>query len=374
MKRVIFAVVGDASQQGQVRQAHEADADLSGAARGARHLFVREVGDVDHVVEEAHRVGDGVAERLPVELAAVAREDGELDRAEHTALAREERLLAAGVRRADRAEVGRGVGRLDRVEEQQARLAARDDGLGDVAQQRIGAHGAGLGCGGVAELEALAARRGAQERFGQAKREPHPAEPFGLAARRAHEVADVRMADLEDGQVRARPPAGAAVHLGRVREELDEGERAGRATAGAMNGRARGPQVREVHARASGTLLDQGRARQRGVDRRERVLRLEHVAGRQIPRAPGVRQDGDAREEPLALHHLGVAAGDPRALVRGLGLGHGSGHALRDRREVALARRGRQRAQHRGLRLTHLGVDLFAHATRLGIADPCPLE
>jgi hypothetical protein len=127
-------VIGDAEADESLGEAHHAEPDLARAARGLRHRLERIAADLDHVVEEAHRVARHGVEPRPVEdrlAARVENEAREIQRAQVARFVGEQRHLAAGIGRFQRAELRGGVRAPDRVAEDEPRVTALPCRFGD---------------------------------------------------------------------------------------------------------------------------------------------------------------------------------------------------------------------------------------------------
>ena len=302
----LLRVVRDPCRDQQIGEAHDPEPDLAVAADRLGDLGQREGARVDDVVEEAHAQRDGLAQRLPVEVAGrLVPEPRDVHRAERARLPGEQRHLAAWVRRLDRAERRRRVGAVDGVEEDHARVAAEPGGAHGLVEQCGGVLAAALfPVARVDEGDLLAACSGLQEGVGDGERE---VEALGgdAVVLRVDEGADVGVVDAQDAHVRA-------VALSALRDEARDvvvvaqhGDGAAGRAVGGGDGLALAAEPGEVEAGAAAVLLDHRRGLGGRHDRLERVLDRQHEAGGEgAPAAAGVHQRRGVGQEAQAGHRV----------------------------------------------------------------------
>ena len=271
---------------------------------------------------------------------------GRAERAEHAALAGEERLLSAGVGGARRAQLGRRVPGRDRVEEQQGGIAGLADDLRDGAKESDRRDPARRLAARVAQRVVAAAARGFEQRIAHAHGETGAAQRVRLPGS-LHEREDVRMRVGQDHEVRALPAPRKGVDARRVGDQLGEGDGPRRDAPRAPDGGPARAEPGEVDADAAGALLDARGPPQGLVDRVEGVARLEHEArGELASRASArVREDGHARPEAPVAQRAREALGPGRARAGGLRLGDGPADPIRHCAQPRLARRGDARTE-----------------------------
>ncbi len=291
-------------------------------------LRERQAVDLDDVVEHARENFHDLAELFPVEVRVIAErrhdELREIDRAEQARAVRRQRLLAAGVGRANVLAPPVVVHLVDAIDEHEAGLgkvvrrghdhvphAPRRQRAVDPARDepaRVG-HVVGLArpvapddLRGVAELDLvlgglllgdrerelprLVVLHGIHELVGDQQRQVELAQPAVLAFR-ADEVHRVGMADVERAHLRAAPTAGRRDREAHLVVDIHERERPGGISARSAHIGAARPQRRELVADAASGLQRKAglmdlvqdvvhrvlnRSRHRAIDRRSRGL------------------------------------------------------------------------------------------------------
>ncbi len=297
-------VVLDLHEEKEVGQAHDPESD---PAVGPGHLVDLRQGvlvDVDDVVEEADGDADGLPEAVPVEAVLPARgeEVGEVDGAEVAGFELVEGLLAAGVRRPDGSDPGGGIGLVDPVDEDQARVADRPGRLDHHLKDRPGlARARGLPRPGIDEVVGAALPDGLHEgvggRNGDVEVRNAPAVELHL-----DEFLDVGMVDPEDAHVGPAPGPALLDRFGRGVDDLEEGDGAGGDALGLADEAPLGPEPAEVEARPSALLVDEGRVLDRLEDRVEGILDGQDEAGAEA-HVPAGSGQGRAVGQEIAGQH-----------------------------------------------------------------------
>ena len=356
-------VVAHAHHHERAAQTQEPQADAALEHRLTALLFQRPVGDLQHVVEHAHRGADHRLEGIPVEPAdgLERRHDKprQVDRAEAAAPVVGQALLAAGIGGLDHlhvlevvllvhaiqehdAGVGVVVGRADDLVHQGARTNRAVNPLAvDGALSGAGFEQRARGLGVVDQFELGVGLDGLHERVGHADRDVEVGQAVAVLA--VHELEHVRVVAAQDAHLRAAPRAGRLDRLAVGVEDAHEAHRPGGAGVRALDHRAPGADAREVVADATAAAKRFGRLPERLGDAGLAVEILGHrVADRlheavdqrrtDIGAAGGVDASGGneaalhGREElgceALAIggrFHFGQSTSHPPADVVGVG-------------------------------------------------------
>ncbi len=291
----VVAVIAQAEHHAGVAQAEKAQADAAFVLRLVVLLDQRPIGDVEHVVEHAHRdAGDGlktlgVEPRLRRE--RIAHKSGEIDRAQAAAAVVGQKLLGARVGRLEGFAVIQIVVSVGGVEKQNARLGVVVGGLHDLIPQRTRPHATvhPLAVGPLMRAfgELIVARPGLvhqidlrvvfdrlHERGAHADRQIEVLERalvFGV-----DEGFDVGMVDAQHAHLRAPAAAGRFHRFARGVEHPHERQRAAGAAVGAADMRTHRADARKVVAHAAAAPHGFGGLRQRFVNAGFAFLVVRH--------------------------------------------------------------------------------------------------
>ncbi len=247
-------VVAQAQHDQRVAQAGEAEADAALGGGFGLLLGQRPVGDVEHVVEHAHRHVDDLAEGGVVEiggfLEGVIDETGQVDRAEAAAAVGRQRLLGAGVGRLDGLAVVEVVVLVHAVEEQDARLGVVVGRAHDLVPQLARGHlaidpqavvalvGAGLldvgaGLGAMHQFDIAVGFDRLHEGVGDADRDVEVGQVALVLG--VDEGFDIRVVAAQHAHLRAAAAAGGFDGLAGAVEHAHVGDRAGSARLRALH-------------------------------------------------------------------------------------------------------------------------------------------
>jgi len=118
-------------------KAHHTESHLAGLGHPLLDLGDRELGLLDRVVQKSDAEASGLAEFLPVDLAAVS-VAGEVDRAENAGLVGTQWNLSTRIRRLETTEVRRRIVLVDRLEKEQSGIAGLPGRFGDQVEDIVG--------------------------------------------------------------------------------------------------------------------------------------------------------------------------------------------------------------------------------------------
>ena len=293
----------------RVRQPGQAEADASLGVGLAPLLLQGKSRGVDGVVEHAHRDADQFGECRLVDVGGrgerVAHQRREVDRAEQAGAVGRQRLLRAGIGRANGLAVIEVVAGVDAVDEQHAWLGIVVGGLHDAVPQPACPDGA---VGHAAEHQRpLAVRRhGGHEGVGGEHGEVEVAQPAGFALG-GDERLDVWMVAAHRRHHRPAPRAGGHDGAAHAVPHVHESERSRCVRADAFDRRTLGAQGRKIIADAAALLHGQRRLAQMGEDAAEVVLDVAHheaVEQRHPTFGAGARDDAAGRKKLEILQGL----------------------------------------------------------------------
>ena len=369
-------VVGQAERHQRGPEVGVAEAELAEGVARLGDLLGGVVGPPDEDLLRRQHHLDRVAEGVDVE-AVVVEELQEVDRGEIARAVVEVEILAAGVAGLDAAGARRRVPAVDGGVELQTGVGALPCGLGDLAPQVAGRHGAqrltggdrvqrpvGVGDDRLHELVGDAHRVVGvlvlhRERVAavEVHVEAVVAQDAGLAfldGLAPHELLDVRVVDVEDHHLGGAPRLAAGLdRAGRGVGAAHEAHRSGRRATAAHSLDARAD-VREVGAGAGPTLEDDPLLAVPLEDRVHRVVDPEDEARRRLrrdPRDADVEPHRAVERRPLRDEHVLQLGGERGALgvvgeVAALGSPAGDrvDHPVDDLAQRRLAAVGAERA------------------------------
>ncbi len=312
------AVVGHAEGGEHFGQAHEPQPDLA-ARPGRLFEFVERIAaDVDDVVEEPHRHLDDVGQAVPVHT-PVGGAVGEVDRAEVAGFVGQQRHLPARVGRFDAPQVGKRVGAVDGVQEQQTGIAASMRGLAHGVEEVRCRHSGRRSPGARIDQPVRAVGLDStKESIADRDGEVEVLQCCRVCRLGGDEFVDIRMGDVKNGHIGASPAAALAHHVRSSVEDPQKRHRAARGTAGTgheVTGRTHSGE--RIPGSATGLLNDRG-VLQGGKDRPQRVLHGQHhTAGQEPEGRARVHQRRRVRQEVQAAQQRGKPL---RPLLRRPGL------------------------------------------------------
>ena len=336
-------------------------------------LLQRQAVDVDHVVEHAGEHAHHFLVFLPVEARLVgegiAHEGGQVDRAEQAGAVGRQRLLAAGVGRADVLAPPVVVHLVDPVDQDEARLGVivrRDhDHVPQVAGADVAVDLAGDQAIVAADVVLVRGPFAPDDLglvlevdlvlFLGVDREDHG--PVGVVGHRFHEavgdqqrqvelaqapvlalgpdeILHVRMGDVEGAHLRAATATGRGHGEAHLVVDIHERHRPGRVRAGTGDERAARTQGREFIADAAARLEGQAGFVDLVEDAVHRVLdgaghgAVDGAGGRLVFLRAGVGGDAAGGNGPAAQRPDEALVPVGALLGGGFGIGQGPGHAL----------------------------------------------
>ena len=350
-------VVAQSQHHQRIAQAGEAEPDASLVGRLALLLGQRPHGDVEHVVEHAHRhlhqPGQAGVVEAGVGLEGVEHQAGEVDRPQAAAAVGRQRLLATRVARGDVLAVGEVVVGVDAVEEQDARLGVVVGRSHDLVPQRTrrqlavdpGPVAAGLaalvgaslllgrtGLGAVHQFHVSIGSYRLHEGVGDTHREVEVLQIAAVLG--VDELLDVRVVAAQHAHLGAAARAGALHGFAGAIEDAHVADRPRGMAAGAAHPGTARPDARKVVAHAPAAPHGLGGFGERDVDAgvtfivlRDRVAHRLHETVDQRRGQTGARRrlDASRRHEPIA-QRLGEALLPDLAMLRRFRLGQRTCH------------------------------------------------
>ncbi len=303
----LFAVIGQVHLDQEIRETHDAQSDPPVALGDGLDFRKRVAIHVQHIVEEAHGQPRRLAQSVEID-PRIQRRTGEklaqIDGAERAGLIGQQRLLAAGIRRLDPADMRGGIAAVDGIQEHDTRLAGLPGRFHQPIEDLAGLEASHLLLGMRIDQRIVAVPfERPHERIREADGEIEVDQLLRVLLG-GDEVENVRVVDAQYSHVRAAAGAALLDDLGRHVEDAHEGDGAGGHTAGGVDPIVPRAQAAERKAGAASRLMDERLLLDGVEDRFQRILDRQDKAGGQLLEvAPRVHERRRVGQKVQPGHH-----------------------------------------------------------------------